>query len=147
MQAYGTVVRPPNTFREDARPAYSAAVSFTRRIALLCRRQHHRPWSKQFLCEISMMSGVQQVWQYSAQPLEQHGRTLRPSHLETATGVVGSPGNGHPSPQWPHTPETAMWVGGGWGNLNPGLGSHTPTSGLAAVTRNIAAWCVRGDAE
>ena len=94
-----------------------------------------------------MMSGVQQVWQYSAQPLEQHGRTLRPSHLETATGVVGSPGNGHPSPQWPHTPETAMWVGGGWGNLNPGLGSHTPTSGLAVVTRNIAAWGVWGDAE
>ena len=33
------------------------------------------------------------------------------------------------------------------GNLNPGLGSHTPTSGLAAVTRNIAAWCVWGDVE
>jgi len=33
------------------------------------------------------------------------------------------------------------------GNLNPGLGSHTPTSGLAVVTRNIAAWGVRGDAE
>jgi len=25
--------------------------------------------------------------------------------------------------------------------------THTPTSGLAVVTRNIAAWGVRGDAE
>ena len=29
----------------------------------------------------------------------------------------------------------------------PGLGSHARMSGLVAVTRNIAAWCVRGDAE
>ena len=41
---------------------------------------------------------------------------LRPSHLETATWLVGSPGNGHPGPQWPHTPETAMPGGGGAGN-------------------------------
>ena len=38
------------------------------------------------------------------------------SHLETATLVAGSPGNGHPGPKWPHTPETAIPVGGLAGN-------------------------------
>ena len=40
-----------------------------------------------------------------------------------------------------------LWGQPACGNLNPGLGSHTPTSGLAVVTRNIAAWGVWGDAE
>ncbi len=46
----------------------------------------------------------------------------------------------------PH-PRARGLMGGGETKTRPGLGSHTPTSGLAVVTRNIAAWGVRGDAE
>eukprot|EP01046_Picozoa_sp_COSAG06_P014110 COSAG06_NODE_865_length_11872_cov_1867.177610_4_plen_177_part_00 len=65
---------------------------------------------------------------------------LRPGHLETATWLAVSPGNGHPGPQWPHVPETAI-VGGGVCGKPPLHGSvlidpfaaHCPYTGIDAL--------------